>query len=197
MTGRTLRTVLGGALVAASVTVSLTGCSSGSVPPPTSVAMETTETTVFYATGRSVLAERKVVDATDIYRETLEEQLLAQPSSEANVAIVQPTAKVLSVTVNDRVATIDWDEKVLDFEATPDEKRLAQASILMLFGQFPEVETVRYTVEGKDSGTIGGKDIATFWGEVTLKNQPWKVVRIGDSGAAEKGSTDTSAAAKK
>jgi hypothetical protein len=41
------------------------------------------------------------------------------------------------------------------------------------------VKFVRFTVEGKEEGSIGGKDVEKFWGTVSLKGQPWKVVRYG------------------
>ncbi len=31
-----------------------------------------------------------------------------------------------------------------------------------------------FTVEGKDRGTIDGKDIQDFWGAISLQGQPWK-----------------------
>jgi hypothetical protein len=34
-----------------------------------------------------------------------------------------------------------------------------------------------FTVEGKDSGSVGRMDVAKFWGFVGLNGQPWKVIR--------------------
>lgn len=163
--------------------LSLTACDRGiqpatDLPEPSGTATETTETSVFYATGRTLLQEKKVVDAADPYVSTLEELLLASPENNADVAIVQPFAQVKSITVEDGLATIDWTSSILDFEAEPGEKRIALASILATMGQFPEVDRVQFTVEGKSEGEIDGKDIVDFWGDVSLLNQPWDVIRV-------------------
>ena len=170
------------ALVLATVAVApLSACSlrrTQEIPEPRGLAQETTQTALFYSTGRSLLEERRVVDATDTYSATLKELLAALPESNPDIAIVQPEAGFNSVTLSsDGVLTIDWKKEVLDFEAEPKEKRLAFASLLMTFGGFDEVEKLRFTVDGKDSGTIGDKDIADFWGEVSLKGQPFAVMR--------------------
>jgi hypothetical protein len=129
-------------------------------------------------TGRSLLEERKLVDANNVYEATLRELLRALPESNPDVAIVQPEAEFNSITLGENgVLTIDWKQEILDFEAEPKEERLAFASLLMTFGGFEEVEKLRFTVEGKESGTIGGKDITAFWGEVSLKDQPYAVMR--------------------
>ena len=127
------------------------------------------------------------------YASTVAVMLKAEPTTEKNVAIVQPTAKVRSITVKDGVATVDWDRAVLSFTATDDEKLLVYASFLMTFGQFREVKKVRFTVEGKTSGTIGGKDVEDFWGAVSLKDQPWKVIRVGAAAAFDSTATARSA----
>ncbi|HEY3318396.1 MAG TPA: GerMN domain-containing protein [Coriobacteriia bacterium] len=160
--------------------VALSGCGSragSSVPEPTGVARETTETSVFYSTGRSLFEERTVVDAKNPYLAALDVLLAAQPKTDKNLAIVQPQAKVNSVAVKDGIATVDWAPAVLSFNAEPKEKMLALASVLRTLGEFPEVKRVRFTVDGKTGGTVGGKDIESFWGSVSLKGQPWDVLR--------------------
>lgn len=181
MTRRILQALIAAGLCSALAAGGLMGCSAGvgsDIPEPSGVATETTETAVFYSTGRSLLEERKVVGAPDAYEATLRELLRALPESNPDVAIVQPEADFNSVSLDeDGVITIDWKAEVLDFEAEPKEKRLAFAALLMTMGGFPEVEKVRFTVEGKDSGEIEGRDVEAFWGDVSLKGQPFKVLR--------------------
>lgn len=194
------RTALLASLIAVvALAAMLSGCSTAGrgIPEPTGVAAETTETSVFYSTGRSLFEEKKVVDDKNVYVATLTKLLEATPESDSQVAIVQPTAKVLSVKVDkDGVATVDWSKDVLDFQATDAEKNLAWASIMMTLGQFQEIKQVRFTVEGKDSGQVGGMDVAKFWGRIPLKGQPWKAIRPpapkSSSAAATGAATTTS-----
>jgi len=192
----TRRLALG--VLAVFVLGAIAGCAGGfrpasDLPEPGEMAQETTQTSVYYSTGRSLLQEKKLVDATEPYVSTFRELLLALPEENADVAIVQPVAKFNSVTFADGVITVDWTAEILGFEAEPAEKRLALASILATFGQFPEVDRVKFTVEGKTEGEIDGKDIEAFWGEVSLKGQPWAVLRIAKS--APEG-TETSGSAE-
>ena len=153
------------------------GRSGGELPEPTVVLPPRTEkVSVYFATGRSLTEERRVVDADKLYEATLAELMKGEPET-PDIAIVQPEAEVRSVTFEDGLLTIDWDRAILGFVAEPEEQTIAIGAFLLTFGQFSEVEKVAFTVEGKDSGTIAGKDIERFWGEVTLADQPWDVVR--------------------
>lgn len=195
-------------LVAASVallvtsTLLMTACGAdrnrGKLPEPTiSLPLRTDQVSVYFATGRSLTEERRVVDANDLYTATLAELMEAKPET-PDVAIVQPEAEVRSVTFEDGLITIDWDRNILEFVAEPGEKTLALAAFLVTLGQFPEVKKVAFTVEGKDSGVIGGKDIERFWGNVTLADQPWDVARPPgyQDPAASKDETPTGKASK-
>jgi hypothetical protein len=177
---RALTLALGAGLLVLVATL-VTGCGgsggNADLPEPTvEVPAETEQVSVFFATGRSLLEEQRVVDANDRYASTLVQLLAATPET-PDVAIVQPEAEIRSVTFEDGVVTIDWDRAILDFTAEPEEVPIAHAAFLVTLGQFPEVEKVRFTVEGKDSGEIDGKDVERFWGEITLADQPWDAVR--------------------
>ena len=149
------------------------------LPDPTAgLSEQTTETVIYYATGRTLLGEVRVIDRTAPYEDALRTLLEALPESNQEVAIVQPVAGYNSVTVEDGIVTIDWQPEVLDFEAEDAEERLAYASILATFGVFPEIEQVRFLVDGKEDGQIDGKEIRDFWGSVSLNGQPWDVIRV-------------------
>lgn len=168
-------------VVTTAALVPLTGCGDGrlgaDLPEAEVVSQETTITGVFFATGRSIVEERRVVDASAVYVATMDEWLDATPELNTDVAVVQPEAEVISISLEDGLLTIDWSAEVLDFEGTEEEQLVALASILRMFGQFPEVEQVRFTVQGQEDGEIGGKDVTTFWGSVALVEQPWDVFR--------------------
>lgn len=170
----------------------LSGCNAlgqggSNVPEPEGIPQETTSTAVFYSTGRTLVEELVVVDATNVYEATLKEMLLAQPKENAQIAIVQTQAPFKSVVINDETGliTIDWDPDVLLFDAEPEEKRLAYASIMMTMGQFPEVKRVKFTVDGREDGQIDGKDVKEFWGSVSLNGQPWDALRPPNFGKDE------------
>lgn len=147
------------------------------VPDPEGIPERTRIVSLFFSTGRSLFEERRLVDAKDVYSATLTELLAAEPVKNPDVAVVQPSAKVRSVKLDRGVVTIDWNRDVLKFEAEPKEKTLALAAILRTFGQFPEVKKVRFTVEGRTNGEIDGLDVQRFWGRVSLRGQPWDVLR--------------------
>lgn len=177
-------------VVPAALTV---GCSaSGDLPEPTALPDKTQKVSVYFSTGRSLTEERRIVDADDLYAATLTELLKADPENEKQ-AVVQPVADFNSVTLEDGLLTVDWEKAVLDFEAEDEEYVIAWGAFILTFGQFPQVERLAFTVEGKAEGTIDGKDIAEFWGSVTLKDQPWDVQRppgYVDPSAEESGTAE-------
>ncbi len=158
----------------------LSGCGSrrfgGEVPEPTSIPERTVKVSVFFSTGRSISREARIVDAEDVYAATFAEVIEARPENE-KAPVVQPTAPVRSVTFQNGLVTVDWDRAVLDFEAQPEEYEFAWAAMVLTFGQFPEVERLAFTVEGKTDGEIDGKDVSKFWGAVTLADSPWDIAR--------------------
>lgn len=165
--------------MALSIPAFLAGCSrpGAGIPDPKGIPEKTRKVSIFFSTGRTLIEERRVVDAQDVYRSTLQELLDAEPRENVSVAIVQPDARMRSVAFKKGIVVIDWSREVLKFDAEPKEKLLAWAAILRTLGQFPEVKKVEFTVEGKTDGTIGGKKVRSFWGNVSLRGQPWKVLR--------------------
>ena len=151
------------------------------IPEPTGVAQKTMAVSIYFSTGRTLVEEPRVIDGgPNRYYAALDEVLNATPQMDDNkgIAIVQPETRPKSVKIDDKgVVTVDWPKNVLDFEADDREERLAFASILMTLGQFDEAKKVRFTVEGKDKGTIGGKKIEDFWGSIGLQGQPYDVIR--------------------
>lgn len=169
------------------------GGSTAGIPEPRDLPEETVQVSVFFSSGRTLVEEPRVVDAGDVYRATLRELLEALPVLNTDIAVVQPEADVRSAILTEGELTIDWSPEVLAFEADDQEKVLALAAILATMGQFPEIETVRFKVDGKSDGTIDGADVIDFWGNVTLRAQPWKVMRVPDpevGAASEEGGED-------
>lgn len=158
----------------------LSGCASGDVPAPKNLAQNTEEVSVFFSTGRSLIEELRLVNADDKYGDTIKALVKGDPKDHPGVAIVQPTVQPIKVTFDKATGTvtIDWPAKILEFDAEPGEKTLAWAAFLETLGQYPEVKKLAFTVEGKTSGKASnGKQIEAFWDRVSLKNQPWPILR--------------------
>lgn len=91
--------------------------------------------------------------------------------------ILQPFAPgthILGLVEQNGVVTVNFGKEVLASKADATiEKALLDAIALTLF-QFSATREVRMQVEGKESGTIDGKDIRKFLGYGGLERQPLK-----------------------
>jgi hypothetical protein len=166
-------------MIAASSIV-LNGCSPAeeNVPEPTmSLPEKSALVSVYYSTGNTLVEEKHIVsDDANKIKSTLNELFAAKPQNNPDIAIVQPECKVLDVKVDKKgLATANFDSRVLSFNALEKEKRLAFAAVFQTLKQFKNVKSVKFLVEGKDSGTIHGKNVQEFWGGTSLKQQPWKL----------------------
>ncbi len=161
----------------------VTGCGrqrSSELPPPTNLPEgETTAVSVFYPNGKIIIEERRVFPVTDNMPEAALKELFKAEPEESKIAVVLPKAKVLSVKVDkDGLATIDFSREILDFpEDSRDAKIAAFAAIIETLKQFENIKKFRITVEGKEEGKIGSKSIEEFWGDISLKKQPFNIIR--------------------
>jgi hypothetical protein len=73
------------------------------------------------------------------------------------------------------MAIVNFERSVLDFEAPEINQQLVVAAVVKTLEQFPEINQVKFQVEGLETGKIDDKDVEDFWGDVTLRSQPWKV----------------------
>jgi spore germination protein GerM len=166
-------------LAAIIFSISLIGCgTSNDVPEPTiPLPDKSANVSVFYATGNTLVEEKHIVaDDRNVVQTTLNELLAAKPQTYTDIAIVQPECKVINVKIDKKgLATIDFDKRVLTFDAPPKEKRLAYAAIAQTLKQFKNIKAMKFLVEGKDKGTVLGKDVQKFWGDLSLKYQPWQL----------------------
>jgi hypothetical protein len=83
-------------------------------------------------------------------------------------------AKVLSVKIKNGIATVDFDRKILTANVGAEGEELGIHQIVNTLTEFPTIEAVRFTVEGKSGGTIGGRKIEDWWGHIGLSWQPFK-----------------------
>lgn len=162
------------------------GCSRGittesSVPPPTSelATTETTAISVFYPTGKIVIEERRVVPVQENLVEVALKEVYKADPEKFEIVIVQPRARVLSVEVDDNgLCTINFSKEMLDFpEDSRQAKLVAFAAIVETLKQFENIKEFQILVEGKSSGEIDGRSIEEFWGDISLKKQPFPINR--------------------
>ena len=139
----------------------------------------TTQVTLYYlVSGRNdvfLTAERHSISQTQaIARAALEELLHGTPQDRDHSTPFPKDAKVNSVVIEDKVATVDWSAEVLEGSGGSKVEALAIQSIVYTLTEFPTITKVRFTVEGKASGTASnGRGIEDFWGSVGLSDQPW------------------------
>lgn len=180
-TGRLARTLVALASVALAV-LSLAGCGGANVPEPdvAKVSRETTAVSVFYPTGKILVEERRVLPVQEnMPLVTLRELFKAEPQ-EHKILVVLPAARVRSLALDRKtgIATVDFTREILEFPE-PDRKAklVAFAAIVETLKQFDEIKGVRILVEGKSSGTVGGRDVRRFWGDISLGDRPVPIER--------------------
>jgi spore germination protein GerM len=139
------------------------------------VSITNAEISVFYPSADVIAEEKVVVQATDdLPLLAMRELFKAQPQ-DPDLKVTLPPADVRSVRIEDGVAWVDFDRAVLVSGEAAETQRTVLTAIIYTLKQFEGVEQVAFTVEGKTSGTLDGKDIEEFWGAVSLSDMPWSL----------------------
>ncbi len=154
-----------------------TGAPASSTPTASS---GTTRVTIYYlvdGTNEMHLApERHTVAKTQAIAKAALEELVHGAAHDPDHTTPFPrAAKINSVTIRDTVATVDWSADVLTANASGAEtEALGIQSIVYTLTEFASIAKVRFTVEGRSSGTASnGRVIEDFWGHEGLRGQPW------------------------
>jgi germination protein M len=154
--------------------------STSSSPSPTATTTTgTTRVTVYYLVSyknRMYLApERTTVAKTQtIARTALDALVHGTPQDPDHSTPFPRAATINSVTVDNTVATVDWNAEVLNATVGARAEALGIQSAVYTLTGFPTITKVRFTVEGKDHGPASnGKMIEDWWGHVGLSAQPW------------------------
>ncbi|HEY8201022.1 MAG TPA: GerMN domain-containing protein [Actinomycetota bacterium] len=102
------------------------------------------------------------------------EQVLGGPRVKSLFTPFPDGTRVRSVTVDGSVATVDFDARVLAASVGTEAEAYGIQSIVYTLTDLPPIEKVRFTVEGRDSGTASnGRPIQDWWGHVGLSGQPF------------------------
>lgn len=136
---------------------------------------EAAEVSVFYPSGDIIAEETIVVSEEGSYVLAALRELFNAAPKDPSIKVTLPPATVNSVRVVDGVAWIDFDSAVLVTGESDEGQRVALAAIIYTATQFDEIDEVAFTVDGQTSGSVDGKDVANFWGTVTLDAQPWSL----------------------
>jgi germination protein M len=83
-----------------------------------------------------------------------------------------PDAHLLGITEANGVVTVDFGKEILKGQADAKGEQALLNALSLTVSQFDGVKGVRVQVEGKEQGTVEGKEVADFLGHGGLKRQP-------------------------
>lgn len=126
------------------------------------------------ATGPRLYREFHTRSATRaVIRDAVEAMLHEAPYDPDYRSLWPRTTRVLGARVDGDLATIDLSREALGGSAgSAFELASLQQLVWTVTAAAPSVQRVRVLVEGKSSGTVGGREIADFWGAGGLASQP-------------------------
>ncbi|MDI6716577.1 MAG: GerMN domain-containing protein [Actinomycetota bacterium] len=137
------------------------------------------EVVVFYPDNDAIAREtHEVAKQPNKIKAALNEIFTVKPYNDNISPVIPDNVKVLDVKVKNGTAIVDFNRNILSFDVLKDSQELLLAAILSTIrqaNQAGDIKEVKFQVEGKEKGIIDGKDIENFWGDITLKQQPWKL----------------------
>lgn len=148
-------------------------------PPPAASPAGTSQVTIYYLAAGSerlyLAPERHKVPRTQAVARAALEELVHGTAQDPDHSTPYPrSSRINSVTIRDKVATVDWSAEVLTADAGAETESLGIESMVYTLTEFSSITSVRFTVEGKERGTASnGRAIEDFWGHAGLSGQPW------------------------
>ncbi|KUK53801.1 MAG: Spore germination protein-like Gmad2 [Desulfotomaculum sp. 46_296] len=116
-----------------------------------------------------VREEHTIPKTAQVAKAALEELINGQPSTENAFKVIPKGTKVLGISINNGLATVDFSREVLDANVGSSGEAFGIQSIVNTLTEFPTIEKVAFKVEGKLDERA--KD---WWGHVGLYEQPFK-----------------------
>jgi spore germination protein GerM len=114
---------------------------------------------------------REIQVSKELYKNVVEE-LIKGPQSDHLYSTIPSNVKVNSVKISEGTATVDFSKEIItNFQEIPHSSTtevLAIFSIVNTLTEFEEINKVKITIEGKDSGQVDGLYIEDFWGHVGI-----------------------------
>ncbi|MCL6473111.1 MAG: GerMN domain-containing protein [Firmicutes bacterium] len=143
----------------------------------TTTTKATTTITLYFINVRDgvmfLVPERRTIPKTSAIARASLEELIKGPKQAGLTSVIPRDTKVRSVKITDSLATIDFSREVLNANVGAESEALGIAQIVDTLTQFPTIKTVKFLVEGRDRGTIDGRQIEDWWGHVGLSKQPF------------------------
>lgn len=137
---------------------------------------KTVKVVVYYPAEGAIFGEDHFVDKTNnLPLAALKELFYGKPLFKRLKPVLPQHVKILSVTVKDGLATVNFSREILNFNVDERSQELALGAIVQTLTEFPNIKKVKFLVEGREKGIIAGRSIERFWGAVTLKQQPWQM----------------------
>ncbi len=101
------------------------------------------------------------------------EELIKGPEAGGQLrAVIPSTVKVLSISIDDGICSLDLSQEILTDSATvgvsATTEGLLLGAIANTLTEFPTITKVKLSIEGKTSGDVAGYAVENFWGHVGL-----------------------------
>lgn len=122
-----------------------------------------------------LVKETREIPVSENFYENVLEELIKGPESSSLYPTVPSDVKVNSVKILDGTAIVDFSSEIItNVEEIPHSSTtevLAIFSIVNTLTEFENIDTVKITIEGRESGQIEGLYIEDFWGHAGIHEE--------------------------
>ncbi len=136
------------------------------------------QVTIYYPDKDALAKEtHDIPKKPDRIKAALEVLFENKPNNSNINSVVPDGVKILGVKVEKDLAIINFNRNILLFNDDKKGQDLLLSAIISTASDAGRgrIKLVKFQVEGKEKGQIDGRDVQNFWGDVTLKQQPWKI----------------------
>ena len=144
-----------------------------SVPSNEEKEPETMQVALYFLkdTGTDIILVREehtIPKTEQVAKTALEELINGQPSTKNAFKVIPKGTKILGISINDGLATVDFSREVLDANVGSSGEALGIQSIVNTLTEFSTINKVSFKVEGELDGRT-----QDWWGHVGLYEQPF------------------------
>ncbi|MDP2210519.1 MAG: GerMN domain-containing protein [Candidatus Aquicultor sp.] len=120
-----------------------------------------------------LVSEVRSIAEPESMPEAAVEELIKGTKKNNSTSLIPPKTKVLSVRVENKLATVDFSKEVLFANVGAAGEELGIAQIVNTLTGLPDIERVKFLVEGDEEGLVDGREIRDWWGHIGLYEQPF------------------------